>query len=752
VVDPKDPDTIYVASVVTWKSTDAGKTWYGLRGAPGGDDYQNVFVNPNNTKIIALASDQGVIISQNGGETWTQWFNQATAQVYHVTTDNAFPYRVCGGQQDSGSACVDSRSNDGRITFHDWHPVGIEEYGYAAPDPLDPNIVYGGKVTRYDRRTGQIQNVEPKPLRSYRVLRTQPLQFSPADPRKLYFATNTLWLTEDGGKHWNEVSPDLSRETWEIPTIVEDYKDAPAAKPTRRGVIYSLGLSALDGNRLWAGTDDGLIWTTSDAGAHWNNVTPPELKPFWKVFNMDAGHFDAQTAYAAVNTLRLDDMRPHLFRTHDGGKTWKQINNGIPDGAATSTIREDPKRKDLLYAGTETQVYVSFDDGDHWQSLRLNMPASSVRDLQIKDDDLVAGTHGRGFLILDDVTPLRQIAANLATENAHLYTPQTAIRIRGAMNPPTPWVPDMATGENPPDGAVIDYYLGPKSSGVVSLEIADSKGQLITRINSNDPVPPLDPRYPDPTLWARPPRILSAEPGHHRFLWDMQYPQVPGMSTGPDAEQAIPYNTPSVSTAPWVMPGTYTVRLIANGTTISQSFKIVMDPRVKTSTADLQTQFDAAKSIYDDLMRATTAIHEITVLRDQLKARSGQPPVATAGNALEPKLDAIAGSERGGRGGGGSGRGGPAGPPNLGSVRVTLARIEKQIENADEAPTAAQIEAWHLSAQPLNGLLDQWQQLKQTDLKALNEQLEGNHLALLKLNTEIIDHNVEDQIELGDEY
>ena len=747
-IDPKDPDTVYVASVVTWKSTDAGKTWYGLRGAPGGDDYQNVFVNPNNTKIIALASDQGVIISQNGGETWTQWFNQATAQVYHVTADNAFPYRVCGGQQDSGSACVDSRSNDGRITFHDWHPVGIEEYGYAAPDPLDPDIVYGGKVSRYDRRTGQIQSVEPKPLRSYRVLRTQPLQFSPADPHKLYFATNTLWLTEDGGKHWKEVSPDLSRETWELPPAVADYKDMPAAKPTRRGVIYSLGLSGVSGDRLWTGTDDGLIWTTSDAGAHWNNVTPPELKPFWKVFNMDAGHFDAQTAYAAVNTLRLDDMRPHLFRTHDGGKTWTQINNGIPAGAASSAIREDPKRKGLLYAGTETQVYVSFDDGDHWQSLRLNMPASSVRDLQVKDDDLIAGTHGRGFLILDNVTPLRQIAAKLADENAHLYTPQTAIRIRNGMNPPTPWVPDMATGENPPDGAIIDYYLSPKISGVMKLEIVDSKGQLIARIKSDDPVPPLDPRYPDPTLWARSPRVLSASPGHHRFLWDMQYPQVPGMSTGPDADQAVPYNTPSVSTAPWVMPDTYTVRLIAGGKTFSEPLKIVMDPRVKTLRAELEEQFTAAKSIYDEIMRATAAIHEITVLHDQLKVRADQTPVAAAANSIESKLDAISGV--GGRGGRG-GRGAPAGPANLSTVRLGLARIEKEIENADQAPTEAQVEAWHLTAQPLAGLLDQWQQLKKTDLKALNEQLARKHLALLDLNTGKIDHDVEDQIEMGDE-
>ena len=748
-VDPKDPDTIYVASVVTWKSTDAGKSWYGLRGAPGGDDYQNVWVNPNNTQIIALASDQGVIISQNGGQSWTQWYNQATAQMYHVTTDNAFPYRVCGGQQDSGSACVSSRSNDGRITFNDWHPVGIEEYGYAAPDPLDPDIVYGGKVTKYDRRTGQIQNVEPKPLRSYRVLRTQPLMFSPVDPHKLYFATNTLWLTSDGGKSWKEVSPDLSRETYELPATLDFYKDSPMAKTTRRGVIYALGLSPLDGNRLWAGTDDGLIWTTTDGGANWKNVTPPELKPFWKVFNMDAGHFDAQTAYAAINTIRLDDMRPHLFRTHDGGKTWKEINNGIPDGAATSTIREDPKRKGLLYAGTETQVYVSFDDGDHWQSLRLNMPASSVRDLQIKDDDLIAGTHGRGFLILDNVTPLRQIAAKTAQENAHLYAPQTAIRIRGNMNPPTPWPPDMATGENPPDGAMIDYYIGPNFSGAVALEVLDSKGEVVGRFKSTDPVPPLDPRYPDPTLWARPPRVVSADLGHHRFLWDMQYSQVPGMSTGPDADQAVPYNTPSVSTAPWVLPGNYTVRLIAGGKTMSESLKIVMDPRVKTPATDLEQQFKVSKAIYDDLLRATSAIHEITVLREQLKAREKQAPVAGAGDSLEAKLDKIAGSERGGRGGGG--RGGPMGPPNLGSVRTQLARVEHQIQNADQAPTAAQVEAYGVVSKPLGDLLQQWEQLKQTDLKALNASLEHDHLPLLRLDTSKIDHDVEDQIEMGDD-
>jgi hypothetical protein len=562
-----------------------------------------------------------------------------------------------------------------------------------------------------------------------------------------------LWLTSDGGKNWKEVSPDLTREAgYDLPATLAHYKDSPTARSTRRGVIYALGLSPVDGKRLWAGTDDGYIWTTADGGANWTNITPPEMKPFWKVFNMDAGRFDSLTAYAAVNTMRLDDMRPHLFRTHDGGKTWNEIDDGLPNDAATNTIREDPKRKGLLYAGTETQVYVSFDDGDHWQSLRLNMPASSVRDLQVKGDDLIAGTHGRGYLILDNVTPLRQIAAKLASANAHLYAPQTAIRIRNNMNPPTPWPPDMATGDNPPDGAIIDYYLGPKFAGDVTLEIMDSKGALVTRVRSTDPVPLLDPRYPDPTLWARPPRILAATLGHHRFLWDMQYPQVPGMSTGPDADQAVPYNTPAVSTAPWVMPGSYTVRLIANGHTETAPLTVVMDPRVKTTMAELQQQFDVSKGMYDNLLRATSALHEITVLREQLKARSTEAPVAQSKDSIESKLDAIAGSERAGRGaGGGGGRGAPAGPPNLGTVRTQIARMEHAIQNADEAPTTAQAEAVQITTKPLEDLLQQWEQLKQTNLKTLNRELENRHLSALKLDTTRIDHDVEDQIQVGDE-
>ena len=752
-VDPKDPNTVIVASVVTWRSTDAGKTWTGYRGAPGGDDYQNVWINPHNSDIIALASDQGAIITENAGQTWSSWYNQPTAAMYHVTTDNAFPYRVCGGQQDSGSACVASRSNDGRITFHDWHPAGIEEYGYAAPDPLDPDVVYGGKVTKYDRRTGQIQNIAPP--QPYRTVRTEPLQFSPVDPHSLFFATNFLWLTQNGGKDWKQISPDLSRETYDLPPTVVPLADEPGARVTRRGVIYALGLSPLDVNLIWAGTDDGLIWNTTDSGAHWSNVTPPAMKAFWKVFNMDAGHFDKLTAYAAINTLRLDDMNPHLFRTHDGGKTWTEIDHGIPGGAATSTIREDPKVKGLLYAGSETQVYVSFDDGNNWQSLRLNMPASSVRDLAVKGDDLIAGTHGRGFLILDDVTPLRQIAANqrraqIATEPLHLYAPQAAMRVRGDMNPPTPWPPEMATGENPPDGAIFDYYVGPKFNGVITFEIADSKGQLVTRIRSDDPLLPLDPRfYPDPTYWARPQRILYNTEGHHRFLWDLRYPAVPGMATGPSADEAVPHDTPSVASSPFVMPGTYTVRLIAGGKTLSEKFEVVMDPRVKTSMADLQAQFDLSKAIYDDALRSTAVLHEITVLRGQLK------PGPTT-DALEAKLNAIAGGGGGGGGrgggGGGGGRGGfGGGPQNLTTLRQTLARNEHTVQSADVAPTTSQVQSYEAMKKPIDDLVQQWNTIKATDLKAINDDLRRHGLPLLSLNTFLIDHDVEDQITMGDE-
>src|SRR5437763_6120421 len=324
-VDPKNPDVVYSASVVSWKSIDGGKTWTAFRGAPGGDDYQNVWVNPNNGDVIILGSDQGAIITVNGGKTWSSWYNQPTAQMYHVNADNAFPYRLCSGQQESGSACVSSRGNDGEITFREWHPVAAEEYGYVVPDPLDPDIVYGGKLTRYDRRTAQAQNIMPKPFRGpdFRMLRTEPIVFAPKDPRTLYFATNNVWKTTDGGQSWQQISPDLTRKTFDVPANIGKYRGERSAQPSQRGVVYALAPSALEANRIWAGTDDGLIHLTTDAGGNWKDVTPKQLKPWQKVSLLEASHFDKKTAYAAVNTIRVDDLRPHIYRTNDSGKTWQ---------------------------------------------------------------------------------------------------------------------------------------------------------------------------------------------------------------------------------------------------------------------------------------------------------------------------------------------------------------------------------------------------------------------------------------------
>ena len=722
-VDPKNADIVYSASVVTWKSTDGGKTWTGIRGAPGGDDYQKIWINPENPNILLIASDQGAIITVNGGETWSSWYNQPTAQMYHAAADNAFPYRVCGGQQESGSACVASRGNDGEITFREWHPVGVEEYGYAAPDPLDPDLVYGGKLTRFDRRTGQVENIAPKPIRTsdFRAVRTAPVLFSPIDPHTLYFAANTLWKTRDGGRTWQQISPDLSRKTWDPPANIGKYREAPTAKPTQRGVIYALAPSPLDINRIWAGTDDGLIQVTIDGGAHWSDVTPPQLVPFAKVSILDAGHFDAQTAYAAINTLRLDDMRPHILRTHDGGKTWTEIVNGMPDGAPVDVVREDTQRKGLLFAGTEREVYVSFDDGDHWQSLRLNMPATSIRDLIIKDNDLVAATHSRGFWILDDITPLRQLTAAVAGASAFLFRPETAIRVRWDMNTDTPLPPDEPAGQNPPDGAILDYTLGPAAFGIVTLEILDSAGKLVRRYSSDDPVEPIDPMLAIPTYWVRPPHPLSNAPGMHRFLWDMHYAPIrEGRPNYP--MQAVYHDTAPANQAPWVMPGSYTAKLTVGGQAYTQPFAVKMDPRVRTSLADLTQQFKLSKQLYDDVAEESQSLDQIRALQrqiEQVRERAGNGSVKDAIEAFNKRVTAI----EGGAGGRGMRFAAPGGPDTLASVRGALSMLLGVMQGADVAPTTQAVAAANDRRQALATLLDRWRALKDHDLVSLNAQL-----------------------------
>ena len=594
--DPKNEDIVYSANVVMWKSKDGGKNWEGIKGAPGGDDYHRFWINPNNTNIIAVALDQGGTITVNGGETYSSWYNQATAQFYHVSTDNAFPYNVYGGQQESGSVGIASRSNDGGITFREWHPVGVEEYGYVAVDPLDPNIIYGGKITKYDKRTAQVQNISPIPVRNGKVrfIRTAPVLFSPVDNKTLFFAGNIIFKTTNGGSSWETISPDLTRDTWDIPESVGIYNTPELKKMRQRGVVYSLAPSYQDLNVLWAGTDDGLIHITKDGGKHWKNITPAAITSWSKISMIDASRFDNNTAYVAVNRIRCDDMTPHIYKTTDGGLTWKKIINGLPNEPINS-VREDAVRKGLLFAGSENAVYFSLDAGENWQSLKLNMPATSIRDLVIKDDDLVIGTHGRSFWILDNITPLRQVNVNKAKETV-LFKPQTAMRVRWNMNTDTPLPPEEPAGENPPDGAMIDYYLNSNSASPVKLEIVNNKGEVIRTFSSNDTLYKI-PEVNIPLYWIRPQQILASTAGAHRFLWDMRYTPLNVPAAYPMT--AIIHNTAPDATSPWVMPGNYKVRLIANGQTQEQPITITMDPRVKTSSAEWQRQHDLSVICYE---------------------------------------------------------------------------------------------------------------------------------------------------------
>lgn len=595
-VDPKNQDIVYSANVVTWKSVDGGKSWKGIKGAPGGDDYHRIWINPNNTNIIAMGLDQGGTITVNGGETWSSWYNQATAQFYHVSTDNAFPYTVYGGQQESGSIGIASRSNDGNITFREWHPVGVEEYGYVAPDPLNPNIIYGGKITKYDKRTGQVQNISPIPVRDGKVrfIRTAPVLFSPIDQKTLYFAGNIIFKTTDGGNSWTTISPDLTRTTYDIPSSVGVFTDEKMKTMPRRGVVYALAPSNKNINTIWAGTDDGLVHITRNGGSTWKDITPSGVSSWSKISQIDASHFDDHSAYIAVNRIRCDDMKPHIYRTHDGGASWKEVVNGLPN-EPINTVREDPLRKGLLYAGSENAVYVSFDDGEHWQSLRQNMPCTSIRDLVVKEDDLVIGTHGRSFWIMDNISSLRQLSTSWKTSTNILFKPQKTVRVRWNMNTDTPLPPEEPAGQNPPDGAMIEFYLGEKASAV-ELEIIDQKGKLVRKYSSNDTLYHI-PDVNIPLYWIRPQQTLSTNAGMQRFLWDLHYQPLNEAPSYPIA--AVKNNTAPEPSSPWVMPGTYTVRLKVNGQVQEQPLNVVMDPRVKTSLKDLQRQHDLSWICYE---------------------------------------------------------------------------------------------------------------------------------------------------------
>ncbi|MBZ5534945.1 MAG: hypothetical protein LAO31_03235 [Acidobacteriia bacterium] len=728
-VDPHNPDIVYVPNVSLYRSTDGGHTFEVIKGAPGGDDYHDLWIDPDDSSRMIVGSDQGAVISVDGGKTWSSWYNQPTAQFYHVATDNQFPYQIYGAQQDSGTVGITSRSNYGKITYREWTSVAGGESGYIVPDPVDPNIVYGGntggRLYRWNRQTGQSQDISPAPIRDwdadpakekYRFTWTSPLIFSPQDPRTLYFGSQFVLQTADEGRSWKEISPDLSRR--------EETKN--------RGVVYTIAVSPLKAGEIWAGTDDGLVHLTRDEGKTWENVTPPALAAWSKVSLIEASPHDAGTSYAAIDRHRGDDYSPLVYRTHDYGKTWSKITDGIQSTAFVRAVREDPVRKGLLFAGTETGVYVSFDDGDHWQVLQLNLPVSPIHDLVVHGNDLVVATHGRSFWVLDDITPLRQLNADISNSEAHLFKPAVALRVRPNVSDETPLPPEFPAGQNPPTGASIDYYLKSVPAGDVVLEILDRDGKPVVQTSSSAPLargsePP--PAFtPD---WLRPPRPLSKEPGMHRFIWDLRYPKPPVLRHSYTIAAVHGEDTPALPLGPQILPGEYKVRLTVAGRSYTQPLTVKMDPRVTTSAADLIRQFNLEKKISDAMAQDFAALLEARDLSGHIYAilrRLVEDPKTrfSALIQLDRKVSALAPRE-------------PP-PPGTGSdlsrINASLATLMEVVDTADRRPTDQAQRAYSELRLKLDAQLALWKEIREKDLPAVNEVLRKNKMEELRLGTD----------------
>jgi photosystem II stability/assembly factor-like uncharacterized protein len=726
-VDPKNADVLFSVSIVAHKSVDGGSTWTPFKGAPGGDDYQNLWISPEGSEQIALTSDQGVVVSVNGGRTWSSWFNQPTAQLYHIGITPTYPYRLCSGQQESGSVCISSRGNDGEITYRDWHPVGVIEYGYVMPDPLDADVIYGAGrnvVTRTHLATGQVQNITPLPLLGAgdRVTRTEPILFSPQDPHRLYVAANRLYASNDAGNSWTPISDDLARPSSGSPPSVGDQHLDKAEE--QRGAIYAVSASPVSKGLLWAGTDDGLIWVTHDEGGHWQNVTPPALTPWSKVTQIEASHFDSQVAYVAVSRLRVDDLKPYVYRTRDGGNSWQLLTAGLPADAPVNAVREDPKRRGLLFAATENAVWMSPDDADHWLSLQLNLPHTSMRDLAVHEQDLVVATHGRAFWILDDIGPLRALAGAAHIE-PELLKPAAAIRARRSTGTDTPIPPDEPAGRNPPSGAIIDYYLPRAEKQALRIEVLDAGGKLVRRVQSTDvlgPSPEERAKEMIPAYWMRQPSPLGTDAGAHRFIWDLR-------STAPRAARkgypisAVPGDTPQEPQGPLAVPGDYVVRLSIGKRHWDQPLKVLPDPRVGVNAPDLAAQYALAQQLADALDASTEKLLQARFMRTQLKALNAQGEAANSGKALDEKLQALLEP---------AAQGDAAPPRGLQRVNEDIAGVYGQLTSADAAPTQAQAAA-------AARLLAEWQSLLASsagiwaqDLPALNTALKKARLPTVR--------------------
>jgi len=728
--DPKNPDTVYIPNVSLYRSTDGGKSFTAIKGAPGGDDYHFLWIDPADPTRMILGCDQGASISVDHGDTWTSWNNQPTGQFYHVITDNQFPYYVYGSQQDSGTAAVASRSDHGRITIRDWYSVGGGESGYIAPDPSNPNIVYAGDtygdLFRFDKETGQTHKIAPWPetafmkginRRKYRFTWTSPLVFSPQDPHVLYMGSQYLLKTTDQGKSWQQVSPDL---TGSRAVDAAGPLTAGNAKDRGYGVIYTIAPSATTAGLIWVGTDTGLIQVTRDGGKTWAEVTPQHLAPFSKISMIDPSHFAPATAYAAIDRHRLDDYKPYIFRTQDYGKTWQQLGEGIPLGAYVRSVREDPVRKGLLFAGTEKGVYVSFDDGDYWQSLQLNLPQSPIHDLAIKNNDLVVATHGRAFWILDDIAPLRELDQQIARSEAHLFQPSEAFRLRRDISRDTPFPPETPAGQNPPDGTMIDYYVQAPARLVV-LEIYDSASKLVRRFTTNATAP--NPEQPPAmaNLWLETPQRLTNNPGLNRFVWDLRFPPPESFEHSYDT-YGIPGNTAPEPLGPYVLPGQYEVRLTVAGKTYHRPLTVKLDPRVHVAEQDLAEQLKLALDVGHSLAEATQLHREIKAVVSQLQAvlapsNDRSAPLQSMAAQVQRGVTEILESST---------------QNNLLDALHTLMRLATSLEASDSAPTKQDNEVFAEAQQTLRTTKVEWTKLQQNQLGSLNQILRSQGLPEIK--------------------
>ena len=735
-VDPKHENTVYVANTALYRSRDGGKSFTVLKGSPGGDDYHSLWIDPEDPHRMITASDQGVVISVDDGRTWSSWYNQPTAQLYHIVTDNRFFYWIYGSQQDSGSLAILSRSPYRGINMFSWHPIDVGgESEYIAPDPLNRDVLFGGSfdtgVTKYNLVTHENQDVTPTLAHPgvYRSTWTLPLVFSPSNPHVLYFGTQKLFETSDGGQTWQIVSPDLTRKDPGVPPNLDPVTAADYAGDGRRGVIYTIAPSSINKGEVWIGTDDGLIQLTRDGGKTWQNVTPPALTPWSKISMIEASHFDANTAYAAVDRHRLDDFRPYIYRTHDGGKTWQEISRGIPDGSFVRVVREDPIRRGLLYAGTETGVYVSFDDGDHWQPLQQNLPVASVRDLIVHGNDLIAGTHGRSIWILDDVTPLRQLDSEVAQSEAWLFRPATAYRSRfGSTDEGTPLPHEEPAGQNPPNGAIIDYFLKSRPAGPVILEIFDSNGDLVSRYSSAEKPPKEEPaEMRIAASWVRQKHPPSPDPGMHRFVWDLLYPS-----------PAAPFGFDTwAKSGMWAVPGQYKVKLIVNGKTYTQRLTVKMDPRVRVTQAALEEQFQVDKKVITARDKVSKTLAEAERVQEQLQSlqpkTAGNKELSQQINAVSRKLAPVVGPASPSSPDY-SGEFGPS--KDLTSLRYlagAFGQLEYVVESADAAPTPDALKAFQQRLQVMQSTLGAWNEIQTKDLPHLNALLRQAKLPAINI-------------------